>query len=144
MSVAVLNYSDVVLHRVTTRHAIRMLVRKVAVIVEADDTVQYGPYPRPLVVRLVRDVFAKWLYAPAYCSRTAVLRRDGNRCAYCDGFATTVDHIVPACKGGPWSFLNLVAACRVCNGRKADRTPAQAGMVLRWQPWEPRRIDLVA
>lgn len=142
MSVAVLNYSDIVLHRVTTRHAVRMLVRKVAVIVEADETVQFGPYPRPLVVRLVREVFATWLYAPAYCTRRGVLRRDRNRCAYCGGHAGTVDHVVPVARGGRLTWMNAVAACLKCNGRKADRTPAQARMPLRFSPWEPRRIDL--
>ena len=144
MSVAVLTLGDVVLHRVTTRHAVRMLVRRVAVIVEADETVRYGPYPRPLVVRLVRDVVARWLYAPAHCTRAAVLRRDRDRCAYCGRHATTVDHVLPASRGGASTFANLVAACRECNHRKADRTPDEAGMPLRRRPWHPRRIDLVA
>ena len=34
-------------------------------------------------------------------------------------------------------FANLVTACRPCNGRKADRTPAEAGMRLRVTPRPP-------
>lgn len=141
-SVPVLNSANVTLHRVSVRHAVRMLVRKVVVAVEEDPSTMYGPYPRPLVVRLVRDVFARWLYLPAFCTRAGVLRRDRHRCAYCGGAATTVDHVMPACRGGRIEWLNTVAACVACNGRKADRTPDEAGMPLRWQPWQPRRIDI--
>ncbi len=120
-----------------------MLVRKVAVIVEADETVQYGPYPRPLVVRLVREVFATWLYAPAYCTRRGALRRDRNRCAHCGGHAGTVDHVLPAARGGRLTWMHAVAACLTCNGRTADRTPAQARMPLRLSPGVPHWIDLL-
>jgi 5-methylcytosine-specific restriction endonuclease McrA len=51
----------------------------------------------------------------------AVLRRDGHRCRYCGGHATTADHVVPRSKGGTDSMHNLVAACRSCNGSKGDR-----------------------
>lgn len=141
-AVSVLNSSDLVLHRVSVKHAVRMLVRQVVTIVEDDPTVQYGPWNRPVVVRLVRDVFAKWLYLPVVCTKAGVLRRDRHRCAYCGGRADTVDHLVPASRGGRIEWHNAVAACFDCNGRKADRTPAEARMRLRFEPWEPRRIDL--
>ena len=35
------------------------------------------------------------------------------------------------------SWTNLVSACKECNNRKADRTPAQAGMPLRFEPYDP-------
>jgi 5-methylcytosine-specific restriction endonuclease McrA len=47
-----------------------------------------------------------------------VLERDGYRCAYCHGYADTVDHIVPRAAGGTDDERNLVAACRKCNSRK--------------------------
>ena len=34
-------------------------------------------------------------------------------------------------------MLNTVAACHGCNNRKADRTPEEAGMPLRYAPTEP-------
>jgi 5-methylcytosine-specific restriction endonuclease McrA len=34
--------------------------------------------------------------------------------------------------------MNLVAACYECNSLKADRTPAEAGMVLYVTPHVPR------
>lgn len=140
--VPVLNHSEIVLSRVSVKHAIRMLVRKVVVSVEEDPGQMFGPFPRPIVVRLVRDVFAKFLYQPAFCTKKGVLRRDRHRCAYCGGPAGTVDHVQPASRGGATSWLNLVAACSTCNGAKADRTPEEAGMRLRFEPWEPRRIDV--
>jgi 5-methylcytosine-specific restriction endonuclease McrA len=52
--------------------------------------------------------------------------------------------VVPSSRGGPWTWLNTVAACRACNGRKADRTPVEAGMRLRFQPYVPTRAQLAA
>ena len=73
-----------------------------------------------------------------------VLKRDGHRCAYCGARATTVDHILPASRGGDWSWMNAVAACEPCNFRKADRTPAEARMVLHVTPYVPTRAQLTA
>jgi 5-methylcytosine-specific restriction endonuclease McrA len=39
--------------------------------------------------------------------------------------------------GGRNTWKNTVAACDPCNQRKGDRTPAEAGMVLRVQPAAP-------
>jgi hypothetical protein len=33
---------------------------------------------------------------------------------------------------------NTACACPVCNHRKGDRTPHEAGMSLRWEPKTPR------
>ncbi|ACZ30827.1 HNH endonuclease [Xylanimonas cellulosilytica DSM 15894] len=137
--VLVLNAGYEPLHRVSVRHAIHMLVRGVAVVEESVGERTFGPYPLPRVLRLVRYVAMKWRYrrdqAPS-CTKAGVRARDG-RCAYCGGPADTVDHVVPRSRGGDSSWLNLVAACGACNGRKADRTPAEAGMVLRLTPHVP-------
>ncbi|GAB2977437.1 HNH endonuclease [Nocardioides montaniterrae] len=127
---------------VSFQHAVRMLFRGVAVVHEADDQRSIGPHPWPKVVRLVRYVVASWMYRPAAYGRDAVLRRDRHRCAYCGERADTVDHLVPRSRGGTWSWLNTVAACSRCNNRKADRTPAEAGMALRFTPWEPTRAQV--
>ena len=69
--------------------------------------------------------------------REFVKTRDRSLCRYCgirvnwadkkgpDG--ATYDHVDP---DGDNTRDNLVVACRRCNGRKKDRTPAQAGMPL--------------
>jgi hypothetical protein len=54
--------------------------------------------------------------------------RDGHRCAYCGGTATTVDHVLPQARGGENTWLDTVAACGGYNHRKGDRTPAEARM----------------
>jgi len=127
---------------VSFQHAVRMLFRGVAVVHEADGERSIGPHPWPKVVRLVRYVVASWMYRPAAYGREAVLRRDLHRCAYCGERADTVDHLLPRSRGGTWTWMNTVAACRRCNNRKGNRTPHEAGMHLRFQPWEPTRAQV--
>jgi 5-methylcytosine-specific restriction endonuclease McrA len=137
-AVLVLNADLGPLHRVSLRHAIRMLCREVAVVHESDPEDRIGPYPRPRIVRLVQYVVTKWRYSagPAW-SRQGVHNRDGRRCGYCGAPATTVDHVHPQSRGGRNTWNNTVAACDACNQRKGDRTLAEAGMVLRAQPYAP-------
>jgi 5-methylcytosine-specific restriction endonuclease McrA len=75
-------------------------------------------------------------------SRRNVFKRDHFTCQYCGaqpGSAElTIDHVIPRSHGGSSSWDNCVLACVACNRRKANRTPEQAGMVLRKQPVRPR------
>ena len=135
--VLVLNASYEPLQRVSMRHAIKMLVREVAVIEEAD-TGTFGPFPVPKVLRLVRYVVTRWMHRRSHlCTKSAIKARD-KMCAYCGGKAETVDHIVPRSRGGALTWENAVAACVRCNHRKADRTPAEAGMTLLITPGRPQ------
>lgn len=148
-SVALLNASFEPMGNVSFKQAVRMLFRQVAEVEEAhvgpDGAPRMvGPHPLPKVIRLVRYVVMSWMYREAGWSRGGVLRRDRHQCAYCGGHATTVDHVLPASRGGPWSWLNCVASCTKCNGKKGDRTPEEAGMRLRWQPYAPTRAQLAA
>jgi 5-methylcytosine-specific restriction endonuclease McrA len=130
---------------VSVRHAIRMLYRQVAQVLEAVEGETFGPYVRPRAVELVRYVHTVWVYERTRrvpYSAPALLRRDRYTCAYCSRPADTVDHVVPRCQGGPTTWANTVAACRPCNARKGGRTPAQAGMRLRTQPFVPTPADL--
>lgn len=70
-------------------------------------------------------------------SRRGVLRRDGQRCAYCASSATTIDHVLPRSRGGADSWDNLVACCLKCNNAKSDRTPSEMGWTLRVHPRPP-------
>ncbi len=136
--VLVLNADLGPLHRVSLRHAIRMLVRQVAVVHDAVPNRVIGQFPLPRVVRLVNYVVTRWRYRrrPTW-SRAGVLARDGYQCAYCGGAASTIDHIHPRSRGGGNTWLNTVAACRSCNQRKGDRTPDEARMPLRITPKVP-------
>lgn len=136
--------ADQVLHHVSLRHAIAMLYRDVARVHAAVPGRMFGPYPQPESLELVSYVYTRWLYLNRRvpCTLVNVLRRDGHRCAYCGRPASTRDHVVPRSRGGPTSWLNLVAACEPCNSFKRDRTPEQAGLRLRVRPFVPSPADL--
>ncbi len=99
------------------------------------------PFPR--VIQLTRYVYVPWENRPHgdvsdLATKRDVLDRDKHTCVYCGkAGATTVDHVLPQSRGGRNSWENLAACCRSCNHRKADRTPEEAGMRLRWHPWRP-------
>jgi len=88
------------------------------------------------------------LNRPAAFTRAGLFLRDRNRCAYCQEVFRvsdlTFDHVHPRSQGGPTTWGNVVSACGPCNGRKANRTPAQAGMKLHWRPTVPTCAQLNA
>ncbi len=134
--VLVLNASYEPLQRVSLQHAIKMLVREVAV-VEEEAGGTFGPFPVPKVLRLVRYVVTRWMHRRSgLCTKTAIKARD-KKCAYCGGRAETVDHVIPRSRGGTLTWDNAVAACQRCNHRKANRTPEEAGMALLLVPGRP-------
>ena len=142
--VLVLNADCGPLHRVSLRHAIRMLFREVAVVHEAQPDARIGVFPIPTVVRLVNYVVTRWRRSrgPAW-SRAGVLARDHRRCGYCGKPASTIDHVLPRSRGGGNTWENTVAACGRCNGRKGDRTPAEARMPLRSAAYAPSWAHLL-
>jgi hypothetical protein len=78
-------------------------------------------------------------------TKEMLIARDRYTCAYCaQRFRfdqLDMEHIVPRSKGGEDSWTNLVAACKACNNRKADRTPEAAGMKLHYVPYVPNRYE---
>lgn len=143
-AVTLYNASFEPLGRVSFKHAVRMLFREVAVVHEQQGDKMIGPHPWPKAVRLVRYIAMHWMYRPAGYSREGVLKRDQHRCAYCGGQARTIDHLLPQSRGGRWTWMNTVAACGKCNGRKGNRTPEEAHMALRIEPYVPTRAQLAA
>ena len=98
-------------------------------------------------IRLPSVLILRRYIRPTFCrtvrlSRQNLFIRDEYRCQYChDVFAKknlTIDHVQPQSKGGGNSWKNLVTACSKCNCKKADRTPAQAGMRLYKNPVRPK------
>lgn len=59
--------------------------------------------------------------------RLIILTKTDGRCRYCGILLThrtmTVDHWLPLCHGGTNHLENLFAACKQCNGEKADKHP---------------------
>lgn len=56
--------------------------------------------------------------------RARLSEAQGHRCAYCckDIWGkATLDHVLPVCRGGAWSYDNCVAACAGCNQERSSR-----------------------
>jgi 5-methylcytosine-specific restriction endonuclease McrA len=96
---------------------------------------------------LVMAYYVKVPHRHVPCTKVNVLRRDGYECQYCGQRLTnatgTIDHVMPQSRGGKHTWSNVVAACVKCNGRKDNKTPAEAGMQLRCTPYIPRH-DLMS
>ena len=59
--------------------------------------------------------------------RLAIYLRDGLACAYCgdsveNGARLTLDHILPASKGGSNDDTNLITCCERCNKSRGNRS----------------------
>lgn len=91
----------------------------------------------PSIIRLRAFVRVPYRRRAAL-SRRGVFIRDDHTCQYCGVPAENVDHVVPRSRGGAHEWENVVAACRRCNSRKKDRTPAEAHMTLARTPFAPR------
>src|SRR3989304_5891256 len=74
-----------------------------------------------------------------------LFRRDRHICGYCGGefsfLRLTRDHIAPMSRGGRDSWMNVVTACRHCNGIKRNRTPEESGLQLVYVPYVPNKAE---
>jgi len=133
-------------HRVVSwQRAVTMLFAGKVEVIEAYDEEIRSPstsLSMPSVVRLLRALRRR--ARRLRFSRMNVALRDDFRCQYCgDRFILrelTFDHVVPRSAGGKTHWENVVMACRPCNGRKGGRTPAEAGMSLRKEPYRPKSL----
>lgn len=93
----------------------------------------------PAVVRLLNAI--RRHKKPVKFSRINIYGRDKYNCQYCGVKKLidelTYDHVVPRSKGGKTEWANITTCCESCNRKKADRTPAQAGMRLLSMPVRP-------
>jgi 5-methylcytosine-specific restriction endonuclease McrA len=75
-------------------------------------------------------------------SRFNIYARDDNTCQYCSSRLPradlNLDHVIPRSRGGATSWENVVCSCVPCNLRKGGRTPDEAGMRLKRQPFRPK------
>ena len=74
-------------------------------------------------------------------SRKNIFKRDRYTCQYCGKQPgpeeLTIDHVMPRSRGGTSTWENCLLACVACNKKKADKTPAEAGMPMRKDPKKP-------
>ena len=135
----VLNASYEPLCVVSARRALVLVLNDKAVAVEHSGAVMHSArctMPLPAVVRLTR--FVRVPYRTGIpLTRRAIFARDGGRCVYCGGVATSVDHVIPRSRGGQHVWENVVAACRRCNHTKSDRHISELGWGIRPSPRAP-------
>jgi len=89
---------------------------------------------RPVIVQLLANVhIPRMALRP---TRANILLRDDETCQYCGKHSRdlTLDHVIPRSRGGQSTWENLVACCKLCNGRKGNRLLKEANMRLLRQP----------
>lgn len=93
-------------------------------------------YIYPSVIRL--RSYIRIPYHRIVLSRRNVMKRDQHECQYCGAHSDlTLDHVIPKSRGGKDRWENLVTACNRCNVRKGNRTPSEAKMPLKRDPFRP-------
>lgn len=124
---------------VPLRRAVILVLAEKATVLETGAGTLHSEHldlPAPTVVILSRYVRVPYRRGVPL-SRRAVLQRDGQRCVYCRGKAETIDHVVPRSRGGKHVWTNVVAACRKCNHKKADKLLGELGWTLPMTPRPP-------
>lgn len=85
---------------------------------------------------------------PPRSSRKNIWLRDNKKCAYCGKLLvyeqSTVDHVIPTCRGGKDKWNNVVISCKKCNNLKGDKYLEDCGLSLRVTPKEPSWMELLA
>lgn len=147
MDVLLLNASEEILDVIDWSRAVRLLFAEKAEkpynhteVYQIKTTSGYYELPSVIILR-------EYVRIPYFRSKSPskrnVYKRDGNQCQYCgcqlNSKNASIDHIVPRSRGGNNSWQNIVSACKPCNRRKSNRTPEEAGMVLKRQPVAPTR-----
>lgn len=148
-----LNASYEPLTMVPLRRALRLVIDGKAEIVEADQHLpvrsEKQVFPRPAVIRLTRYVHVPRRFR-RQVTNTFLFARDDYQCQYCGRRANelkpreslTRDHLIPMSRGGTNEWSNVVTACSSCNTKKANRMPAEIGMLPLHQPVEPHFVHL--
>jgi 5-methylcytosine-specific restriction endonuclease McrA len=123
--VLVLNSSYEPLNYASAKRALGMVYKGVASVEESHDipvNVRFA-HKLPCVVRLTE--YHRPFQKRLKLSRNHIYIRDCFTCQYCGGSFSeddlTLDHVIPRSKGGLATWENLVASCRPCNQKKADR-----------------------
>ena len=140
LPVLVLNQNYEPLNVCTVRRAFVLVDRGKAEVIENGRGYlhsQRAKFEMPSVIRLIYLI--RRPRPQGRLTRRDIFLRDGFACQYC-GKSTkdlTLDHVMPRHRGGGHHWENVVAACKHCNHRKAGRTPEEARMLLKKEPYRP-------
>jgi len=144
--VIVLNADMTILGTTTYRRAIKLIVKGRAEAVLDSEKRIHPDMVIPLVIRLIKAIRSLWKKEVPW-SKGNVATRDGYKCQYCGTKLhknqATIDHVIPRAQGGKNGWMNTVCACFDCNNKKEDRTPSQAKMSLRRQPFKPSIMEFL-
>jgi 5-methylcytosine-specific restriction endonuclease McrA len=139
MKVLVLNSDYVPINVANLRRSFRLVYNGKAEVISEDKTpivTSAKTFKRPLVIRLYNYVYVP--FRKVQLSRYNVYKRDGYKCVYCPSKKDlTLDHVMPKSRGGKNTWKNLVTCCGSCNVSKGDRTPEEADMKMRTEPYKP-------
>jgi 5-methylcytosine-specific restriction endonuclease McrA len=146
MQVLLLNSSEEILNVIPWHRAVRLVhTGKASAPAGHDDYYRIatgeGYFDLPTAIVLVEYVNVP--YSNARLNRKNILKRDEHKCQYCSASLNpknqTLDHVLPISRGGKDSWTNLIACCKPCNAKKANKTPEEAGMKLLSKPSVPTR-----
>ncbi len=145
--VLVLNSNYEPLNVCTMRRAVSLLLLGKAEIIHSRENgyqTVHGEEEAPSVLKMRYQV--RRPMPQLRLSRHSVLARDNYTCQYCGcrNKDLTIDHVIPKWAGGPNTWDNLVACCRRCNLKKADKTPQQAHMKLARKPKRPHFVPYLS
>lgn len=139
MKTLLLNSSYEPLNFISEVKTIKMLIKGKVQIIDYWDDFYYG-FNLPSVIKL--NYYVRWVPQKIAFTKNYMISRDDFTCQYCGLLfpdkLLTIDHIIPESKGGTLNWINCVSCCEPCNLKKANRTPAEAGMKLLKKPLIPR------
>lgn len=93
-------------------------------------------YVRPVIIRLLS--YVRFKTRSVRLNRKRIYKRDNNQCVYCGSEKNlTIDHIIPRSRDGKNTWTNLITCCSSCNLKKANKTPEEANMKMRYRAYEP-------
>jgi len=137
----VLNGDYTFLNTIDWKRAVCLVIKGKSEVVKYSETILHtagGAIMKlPIVIRLIKIIRSIYKSHVPFTKKN-VMVRDRYLCVYCKSKNDlTIDHVIPASRGGKSSFENCVASCRPCNNKKGSRTPREAKMFLKKQPYAP-------
>lgn len=112
--------------------------------IQRDGTPSY--LETPSIIAIKGHGFNPQRHAKVALSNRTLFGRDRHVCAYCGNrFPNSAhlsrDHILPKSRGGSNDWMNVVTACKVCNGKKGNKTLKESRMELLYVPYVPNHFE---